>query len=678
MRIDVLLTQYAASALRLLHLPVPTSIPSLNISSPFPSFPSLNSLLPINPSPNAAPGIANSVDAYIAWQAPIARCGVLDNIGGVLGGAKAQGALVRPSCIPAPYGSTNDPRRNGRTRTQAGAVIASPSSANPDYLYTWTRDAALVFKALSDELVLLLPYNRTHSSANTALQTRLDEYAALQRVLQATPNPSGGAHAEGLGEPKFHVDGRAYEGAWGRPQRDGPALRAIVLIRYANWLLNTSTADEEEGKAVKEKAERVWEVVREDLEYAAETWDQRSFDLWEEVASPSFFTTAVQHRALREGAAFARRVELQLQQDASLAERYEVQADNTLCFLQTYWNASAGHITANPRATTRSGIDANTVLAAIHTWDIAAGCDAATFQPCSDKALANLKVFVDAFRELYAVNRNASTVATGRYPEDVYDGTTWDGSSCEDCLGNPWYLTNFAVAEQLYDALLTWGAHGGLNVTHTSLPFFAQFAPDVAVGTYPASSRTYAQLTTAVRTHADAFLAANAAHTPENGGLAEQFSRVDGRPRSAFDLTWSYAAAGTAFAARAGRVTRAWGARGLNVPSVCVSGEGTVDVRFEVKAFTEVGESIYVVGDLGELGAWNAENAVKLSAERYPTWSAPEDGSAVTVDLPTNKAIQYKYIRIHDGQMEVVWEEEPAREVVTRMKGSNVRTDAWK
>ena len=73
----------------------------------------------------------------------------------------------------------------------------------------------------------------------------------------------------------------------------------------------------------------------------------------------------------------------------------------------------------------RSGIDANSVLASIHTFDPAAGCDSITFQPCSDKALSNLKVYVDSFRSIYTVNNGiASTapVATGRYPEDSYQG----------------------------------------------------------------------------------------------------------------------------------------------------------------------------------------------------------------------------------------------------------------
>lgn len=73
----------------------------------------------------------------------------------------------------------------------------------------------------------------------------------------------------------------------------------------------------------------------------------------------------------------------------------------------------------------RSGKDANTVLTSIHTFDAAAGCDAATFQPCSDRALANLLTYVNAFRSIYTVNSGIAAnqgAATGRYPEDSYMG----------------------------------------------------------------------------------------------------------------------------------------------------------------------------------------------------------------------------------------------------------------
>lgn len=96
--------------------------------------------------------------------------------------------------------------------------------------------------------------------------------------------------------------------------------------------------------------------------------------------------------------------------------------------LQSYWNPSGGYITANTGGG-RSGKDANTALASIHTFDPTAGCDAVTFQPCSDKALSSLKVYVDSFRPIYGINGGVASnaaVATGRYPEDVY----FNGNVC--------------------------------------------------------------------------------------------------------------------------------------------------------------------------------------------------------------------------------------------------------
>ncbi len=51
------------------------------------------------------------------------------------------------------------------------------------------------------------------------------------------------------------------------------------------------------------------------------------FDLWEEIGSSSFFTTAVQHRSLREGAGLADRI-------GQSSSAYTTEVDNILCFLQ--------------------------------------------------------------------------------------------------------------------------------------------------------------------------------------------------------------------------------------------------------------------------------------------------------------------------------------------------------
>ncbi|KAG6866185.1 hypothetical protein C0991_007735 [Blastosporella zonata] len=484
---------------------------------------------------------ASVTDQYVATEGPIAKAGLIANIGS--GGSRSSGALP-------------------------GVVIASPSTVDPDYLYTWIRDSSLVYKTLVDQYTL---------GEDITLRGHIDDFVWSQTVLQQVPNPSGNVTTGGLGEPKFLIDLEAFTGGWGRPQKDGPALRSIALITYANWLL--------EHKNMTYVAQKIWPVVKLDLDYVTNRWNTSGFDLWEEVSGASFFTSSVQHKALRQGVTFAKKIG-----QASAVANWSIQADNILCFLQhdlltmaskSYWNPTGLHITSNTNGG-RSGIDANSALASIHTFDAAAGCDATTFQPCSDKALASLKVYVDSFRTIYTINNQTSAhgaVATGRYPEDVYYG------------GNPWYLTTAAVAEQLYDALIVWQAQRSLTVTSTSLAFFQQFLSSVKPGTYASGSKTYTTLVDAIRQHADDFLAVNAKYTPADGSLSEQYNRDTGVPLSAEHLTWSYASALTVFAARDGRVLPSWGAKGLKVPSgVCVGNPGPmVSATFSVVADTVFG-----------------------------------------------------------------------------------------
>lgn len=73
----------------------------------------------------------------------------------------------------------------------------------------------------------------------------------------------------------------------------------------------------------------LWPIIKLDLDYVASNWNQTTYDLWEEVSSSSFFTTAVQHRALRQGATFATLIG-----QTSVVSGYQTQAANLLCFLQ--------------------------------------------------------------------------------------------------------------------------------------------------------------------------------------------------------------------------------------------------------------------------------------------------------------------------------------------------------
>ncbi|EJD49662.1 glucoamylase [Auricularia subglabra TFB-10046 SS5] len=555
-----------------------------------------------------------AVDDYVASEGPIALKGVLDNIGP--DGPKSHGA-------------------------KPGIVVASPSKVDPDYVFAWIRDSALVFKALIDRFV---------DGRDASRLPLLLQFVSSQSAIQNLDNRSGAARGAGLGEPKFEINQTAFNGDWGRPQRDGPALRATALITLSNYFLSKNNASF--------VTSTLWPMIQLDLNYVATYWNQPTFDLWEEVNGQSFFTTAVQHRALREGIALAQT----LGTTGSVAT-WSTQASNVLCYLQSYWTPSGAFINSNTNSG-RSGIDVNSILTSIHTFSPNTGCDAVTFQPCSDKALAGHLAVVNSFRgSLYPINSGipaGQAVAIGRYKEDVYYN------------GNPWYLATFAAAEQLYLALFTWDQQKSIAVTAISQPFFAQFIPNIATGTYASSSSQYATLTSKIREFADGFIAVNQKYTPANGALAEQFTRANGTPISASDLTWSYASALTAFDRRAGIVPGAWPATGLTVaPSCSTAGGGNSTITFKVTAQTVFGENIYLTGSVAALKNWSPENALgPLANPNYPQWQ-------ITVTVPASTAIEYKYIRKNGGS--VVWESDPNRSIVSPAAGESATvTDTWR
>nr|GAT57902.1 glucoamylase [Mycena chlorophos] len=494
-----------------------------------------------------------------------------------------------------------------------GLVIASPSKNNPDYFYTWTRDSSLVFKTLIDQY---------RGGDNPELKPLIEQFIQTETKLQSVANPSGNLSSGGLGEPKFNADMSAFTGAWGRPQRDGPALRAIAVMTYTNDA-------------------SVWPMVKADLDYVLSDWNLSTFDLWEEVnSSGSFFTSAAQHRALGQGAALAQTLGY-----TSVADAYTAAADNILCFMQSYWNDAGGFIMANKNGG-RSGKDANTVLASIHTFDPAAGCDALTFQPCSDRALANLKVYVDAFRSIYAINAGWVHGRESLVPHHPRCG-------------------------------------------RTTLP--RSFSPDAAVGEYKQGSPLFQTLVQAITAHAAGFVAIVDKYTPAGGNLAEQYSRANGAPLSASDLTWSYAAALTALDAQNGKIgaSAKWGAGGLALKGDCGSGSASgngngnsggsgggsgggsspqVQVDFHLTISLSQGETAFVVGSLPALMEWNPDKAIALTATNATTQS-------VTLSLPANTNAQYKYIRKSNGA--VKWEADPNRSLNTPTSGTLDVNDVW-
>lgn len=192
-----------------------------------------------------------------------------------------------------------------------------------------------------------------------------------------------------------------------------------------------------------------------------------------------------------------------------------------------------------------------------------------------------------------------------------------------------------------------------------------------------------------------------ATYAAPNGSLSEQFSKTDGSPLSAYDLTWSYAAFLTAAERRAGIVPESWiGSSGNTLPRSCsatsvvgayssatatsfpssqttqtgitttatatTTGTATTSptscatatsvlVTFNELVTTGYGQTIKIVGDAASLGSWNVANAVALSASGYtsanPLWT-------VTIELAAGTVLAYKYVNVNsDGTY--TWEADP-------------------
>ncbi len=378
--------------------------------------------------------------------------------------------------------------------TAQGSVVASPSKDNPNYFYHWVRDAAITMGALVQR------YARTSDTAEKeALSNALMDYIRFSRRNQMTENPSGG-----LGEPKFEVDGSPFYGAWGRPQNDGPALRAITLTKLAFlWLA--------EGKEnlvreyLYEQELPAHRVIKADLEYVSHHWHSTDFDLWEEIRGHHFFTRMVQRRALKDGARLAAFLG-----DQGAASWYNAQAKFLEAEILMHWDSNRKFLVAtldrDGGIDYKGGLDASIVLGVLH------GNTQDGFLSASDsRVVATVQKLEDTFQQIYPINRNGlPALIIGRYPEDRYDGVQTGAE------GNGWVLLTAALAEYYYQAATL------------------------------SRSQTRAL---SLRAKGDTYLDRIRYHGG-SGDFAEQMNRYSGYMQGAPHLTWSYGAFLTAYWAR--------------------------------------------------------------------------------------------------------------------------------
>lgn len=77
--------------------------------------------------------------------------------------------------------------------------------------------------------------------------------------------------------------------------------------------------------------------------------------------------------------------------------------------------------------------------------------------------------------------------------------------------------------------------------------------------------------------------------------------------------------------------------------------------RFQVRAHTQAGETIALVGSTSELGLWSVVNCVPLhtSADRYPLWWS--DAIDLSSTVGSSQRVEYKYVRLNAAG-KVQWE----------------------
>nr|CCD31971.1 Glucan 1,4-alpha-glucosidase [Methylocystis sp. SC2] len=176
-----------------------------------------------------------------------------------------------------------------------GSVLASTEMASydpdPDYFFHWLRDSALVMDALRVLIasrtlgVEALGYFVDFVQFSMAL-CRLDGRVLLRRedfrrAIAQSFRIFARSDAElkeivgdrALGEARFNPDGTLDVIKWSRPQHDGPALRALTLLRF--WGLDALHNGSCHAPAKT--------LLQQDLDFTLRHWQEPSFDLWEET-----------------------------------------------------------------------------------------------------------------------------------------------------------------------------------------------------------------------------------------------------------------------------------------------------------------------------------------------------------------------------------------------------------
>jgi glucoamylase len=389
-----------------------------------------------------------------------------------------------------------DPVNSG-VLSQPGCVLASPSWENTathvsqDYVYNWTRDAAVVAIELAAGT---LPTNQPLIDYVQFAQTCQNAGGDFDRaafLINGTPRPN-----------------------W-PDQTDGPALQTLAILQLISQL-------DAPTKTVANA------VIAANLSFLEGAYQGETCNLWEEEYGASFFARAVQLRCFE--AIAANTLGIPVPGWLSTAIPWLQNA------LTEHWNGRY-YESLLPVPTDRAPYDPNIdiVMAAIY------GAVAVTdTQLLATAALLRSQWGDSSSRYFYPINgadqRSGVGPMLGRYPGDVYDGDL-DGSGDD----HPWALCTCNFAELYYRLASTITADRAVPLDAHSTQFFSQVEVDAT--TTPAGAAA------ALHSAGDQMLQAIILHS-DHIELSEQFDAWTGYEKSVSNLSWSYASFLSALRAR--------------------------------------------------------------------------------------------------------------------------------
>lgn len=430
-----------------------------------------------------------------------------------------------------------------------GVVIASPLKKSPNYFYNWIRDSALTIRSL----IYHLDDNMKEDFSSDFLRNVVERYIEVNYHLQRLPNLSGkfdDKNRSGLGEPKFMPDGTTFDDNWGRPQSDGPGLRVLTITNYLAFLSKHGLSISSEFLG---NASFVYhEIVKPDLEYVMYNWNSDAFDLWEEINASHFFNALTQLRALGDG----HRLASSMGESPDFLQELQKQYDDLKAYINDpvtgFTRPALPYVVETPalvKERKRSGLDAATLLAALHAHNLEYGnTEDIPFDVDDSRILNTISAMVANMKYRYPINhdkirlRQNIGVALGRYPEDVYDGY---GTS----EGNPWFISTASAAEVVYKWIYkSVSREQDIVITPFNKDFFGALIADLSdeelgPGEYviPFGSIRYKQVLISMFNYSDSFMDVIQSHVDSrNGRMLEQFNKFHGYMQGAEDLTWSY------------------------------------------------------------------------------------------------------------------------------------------